>query len=97
MKFDEYDYEVAYKAEKINANTDTLSRNPVSQICPIFSSDSNSSLFHASTQIKAQPHTVENTTQDQHDPFQGSLLIKTILRNHKPQLFSRTCNKSLYR
>jgi len=30
LKIAEYEYDVVYKAEKINANVDALSRNPVS-------------------------------------------------------------------
>ena len=33
LKLAEYEYEVVYKAGKINANADALSRNPVSKIC----------------------------------------------------------------
>ncbi|KAH0945711.1 hypothetical protein HN011_008013, partial [Eciton burchellii] len=49
LKLAEYEYEVVFKAGKVNANADTLSRNPVS-VLPLRvseKSDSSESLFPA--------------------------------------------------
>jgi len=50
LKLAEYDYEMTYKAGKINANTDALSRNPVPRAIPPLSlSDPNDSSSSEST------------------------------------------------
>jgi len=49
LKLSEYEYEIVYKAGKINANADALSRNPI-PVLPINTaekSDSDESLFSA--------------------------------------------------
>jgi len=58
LKLAEYDYEMLYKAGKINANADALSRNPIpKQVLPVSSDSSNNSLFHAPSSNKTQtPH-----------------------------------------
>ncbi|XP_026830978.1 uncharacterized protein LOC113563519, partial [Ooceraea biroi] len=49
LKLAEYEYEVVYKAGRINANADALSRNPTTQkVLPLsVSENSDNSLFHA--------------------------------------------------
>lgn len=49
LKLAEYDYEVIYKAGKINVNADALSRNPIPEkIFPLSSNDSDNSIFSPS-------------------------------------------------